>query len=68
MAFHETQNGQKRPAFSTILRGQSLVGDVYIERIPVDKIDTSSDDTVEKFLLDVYRQKVSNPGRGWTLS
>lgn len=45
------------PNFATMLRGERLIGDVYIERIPLDTIDTSSDKAIEKFLFELYQKK-----------
>jgi hypothetical protein len=57
IAFHDKNNHDMVPNFVNVLKGNSLVGDVYIERIPIDKVDTSSEETINKFLLDLYQTK-----------
>lgn len=49
------------PNFVNILKGHSLVGDVYIERIPIAKVDTSSDESINQFLMNMYAKKASAP-------
>lgn len=59
IAFHDKNNHDLVPNFANVLKGNSLIGDVYIQRIPIDKVDTSSEESINKFLLDLYQTKVS---------
>ena len=59
VAFNNDLNFGVPPTAKNMLCGNTMVGDLYIERIPIDKLDVSSDEAVQRFLYRVYRMKVN---------
>ncbi|KAI1292490.1 1-acyl-sn-glycerol-3-phosphate acyltransferase delta [Halotydeus destructor] len=57
IAFHETLNRNTEISLKSVFRGKAIVGDVYLERITLDKLDLSNDDEIKARLLDIYQQK-----------
>lgn len=57
LAFPEDQTP---PTLMSILRGKALHGHLYIERIPLDKVSTESEEDIANLLLEIYKKKVNN--------
>ncbi|KAI1292495.1 1-acyl-sn-glycerol-3-phosphate acyltransferase delta [Halotydeus destructor] len=57
IGFHDDHNKGLSYTLATLLNGQSLVGDVYIERIPIEKIDLTSEETINEYLRSLYSEK-----------
>ncbi|RWS15252.1 1-acyl-sn-glycerol-3-phosphate acyltransferase delta-like protein [Dinothrombium tinctorium] len=45
------------PTLTSVLKGNSVHGYFYVERIPMSDIPTSSEDDIAKFLYDLYKKK-----------
>lgn len=58
LAFHPDNNNGLKANLYNILNGHPSIGDMYIERIPMDRIDASSDESISQFLMDMYKKKV----------
>lgn len=60
IAFSPKLNGKRLPKLSTIMKGQPLVCDLYLERIDMDAIDCTNEESISDFLINLFREKVIN--------
>ena len=58
MGFSKELNKGVPAKFTNVLKGRPLIGDVYIERIPIEKVNCESEEALNTYLLDLYKQKV----------
>lgn len=49
--------GVPKPTFTNVLRGKPLVGHLYLGRIAMDKVPTSSEEELNQFLFQLYEEK-----------
>lgn len=59
LAFDPKLNQERDPNFISIINGHALIGDLYVKRYDMKNIDSSDDKAIEKFLFDMYMEKVS---------
>lgn len=59
VSFSDSLNQQTEPNFYSMMNGLPITGDVYLERIPIDSIETGPDpeESLNKYLTDLYHQK-----------
>lgn len=57
LEFRTEGEGVVKPTFTNILKGKPLVGHLYLQRIAMDKVPTSSDEELNKFLFGLYEEK-----------
>ncbi|KAI1292496.1 1-acyl-sn-glycerol-3-phosphate acyltransferase delta [Halotydeus destructor] len=58
VAFHVKYNKDTPCTMASVLKGRPLVGDVYVERIPIDDIDVTSETAISDYLAAMYKKKV----------
>lgn len=57
IAFNENTYSRSQLNMYSLINQVPLAGDVYMERIAIDSIDSSSDEKLSLFLNDLYREK-----------
>lgn len=57
IAFNENKYSRSMLNFYSLINQVPIIGDVYLERIAIDSIDSSSDEKLNDFLYNLYREK-----------
>lgn len=57
LAINEDKYKRSELNFLSAFKRIPIVADVYIERIPLESIDSSSDEKLNEFLLQIFREK-----------
>lgn len=54
---HIKYSGQPTPTIFSIIRGQKSGVDIYSDCVTIDNINSTSDENISKFLIDLFRRK-----------
>ncbi|KAI1292493.1 1-acyl-sn-glycerol-3-phosphate acyltransferase delta [Halotydeus destructor] len=57
LAFHDSHNKGNPYTMASILTCRPLSGDVYVERIPIENIDVSSESAISDYLMAIFKKK-----------
>lgn len=57
IAFNENDFPRSKLNFYSMMNQVPVLGDIYLERIAIESIDSSSDEKLSQFLNDLYRSK-----------
>ena len=60
VAFTKERNHGTEPTMTSILTRRPLIGDVFIQRIGIEEVDYSSDESLTNWLNQLYQKKVCN--------